>query len=147
MARRGGPWGWGVLAAWALPALVAAALWKGWLAVPDRWNPWAPLWPQEPPNVLTPFKLQRLAADAVACEAALRATTLAVTPVPDRALASGCGWHDAVRVTALPARVAALLLTRPAAVSLAIWQQHTVQPAAIASFGERVAAVEHFGSY
>jgi hypothetical protein len=140
--------GWGVLVAGLLPALVVAAFWNGWLVVPDRWNPWAPLWPQEPPNSLTPFKLQRLADDPLACAAALRATTLAVTPVPDRALAAGCGWHDAVRVTALPARAGApFVLTCPAAVSLAMWDLHTVQPAAIATFGGRVVAIEHFGSY
>lgn len=141
-------WGWGVLAAWAVPALVVAAVLHGWLVVPDRWNPWAPLWPQEAPNILTPLKLQRLARDPLACAAALRATTLAVTPVPDRALAGGCGWRDAVRVTALPARVGApFVLACPAAVSLALWERHTVQPAALASFGRHVVAIEHFGSY
>jgi hypothetical protein len=140
--------GWGVLAAWALPALVVAAFCNGWLVISDRWNPWAPLWPQEPPNLLTAFKLQRLAHDPRACAGTLRATTLAATPVPDRALASGCGWHDAVRVTALPERVGTpFVLTCPAAVSLAIWERHSVQPAALATFGERVVAIEHFGSY
>ena len=54
MARRARPrWGWAVLAAWALPAAIGAAFWNGWLVLPDRWNPWAPLWPQEAPNALT----------------------------------------------------------------------------------------------
>ena len=141
-------WGWGVLAAWAVPALVAAALWNGWIVVPDRWNPWAPLWPQEQPNVLTRFKLQRLARDPLACAAALRATTIAFAPVPDRADAAGCGWREAVRVTALPARVGTpFVVACPAAVSLALWERHNVQPAALAVFGQRVVAIEHFGSY
>ena len=104
-ARRATAWGWSVLVAWSLPALVGGALWSGWLTVRDRWNPWAPLWPQEAPNALTAYKLRRLANDPLACEMSLRATRLAFTPVADRKPAAGCGWTDAVRVEALPARV------------------------------------------
>jgi len=141
-------WGWSVLVAWAVPALVGAAFWKGWLVLPDRWNPWAPLWPQEAPNALTPYKLRRLDADPLACQAALRATRLAFTPVPDRTPVSGCGWTGAVRVEALPARVGTpFVLSCPAAVSLAMWEQHALQPAALSAFGQRVAALDHFGSF
>jgi hypothetical protein len=146
--RRRIRWGWAALVAWALPLGVGAAVWNGWLTLPDRWNPWAPLWPQEAPNLLTAYKLGRLADDPLACGAALRATTLVFTPLPDRPLAGGCGWRDAVRVSALPARVGPpLVLTCPAAVALSMWERHTVQPAALATFGERVVAFEHFGSY
>jgi hypothetical protein len=131
-----------------VPALLAASFWNGWLVLPDRWNPWAPLWPQEEPNVLTPFKLRRLAQDPLACATALRATTLSFVPVPDRPPASGCGWTDAVRVSALPARVGTpFVLACPAAVSLALWERHALQPAALARFGERVVAIEHYGSF
>ena len=143
-----GGWGWGVLAAWALPAFAIVALWNGWFVVPDRWNPWAPLWPQEAPNALTRYKLNRLGDDPLACAAALRATRLAFTPVPDRNAAAGCGWRDAVRVEGLPARVGTpFVLSCPAAVSLAMWERHAVQPAAMAAFGQRVVAVDHFGSF
>ena len=149
MARRlRRAWGWSVLVAWSLPALIGAAFWNGWLTVPDRWNPWAPLWPQEVPNALTRYKLNRLGEDPLACAAALRATRLAFTPVPDRKAAAGCGWRDAVRVEGLPARVGTpFVLSCPAAVSLAIWERHAVQPAAKAAFGQRVVAVDHFGSF
>jgi len=146
--RRGRAWGWPVLVAWSLPALIGAAFWNGWLSVPDRWNPWAPLWPQEAPNALTHYKLSRLRDDPLACAAALRATRLAFTPVPDRQPANGCGWHDAVRVEGLPARVGTpFVLSCPAAVSLSMWERHTLQPAALAAFGRRIVEVEHFGSF
>ncbi len=146
--RRRKAWGWSVLVAWSLPALIGAAFWNGWLTVPDRWNPWAPLWPQEVPNALIRYKLNRLGDDPLACAAALRATRLAFTPVPDRKAAAGCGWRDAVRVEGLPARVGTpFVLSCPAAVSLAIWERHAVQPAAMAAFGQRVVAVDHFGSF
>lgn len=142
------PIGWGVLVALGLPAMLVVALLQQWLVWPDRWNPWAPLWPQEPPNALTPFKLARLAGDAEACRVALGATTLAFTPVPDRPVENGCGWTNAVRVSALPARLGApVLLSCPAAVSLAMWERHALQPAATELFGSRVVALEHYGSY
>jgi hypothetical protein len=141
-------WGWGVLLAWALPAALGVAFARGWLELPDRWNPWAPLWPQEAPNALTRFKLQRLDGDPLACAAALRATSLTFTPMPDRVVDGGCGWRDAVRVSALPARLGApVVLSCPAALSLSMWERHTLQPLARASFGTGVAAIEHFGSY
>jgi hypothetical protein len=141
-------WGWGGLAISTLAAATVAAFASGRLVLPDRWNPWAPLWPQETPNLLTRFKLQRLAGDGPACAAALRATPLAYASVPDRPLARGCGWTAAVRVTALPARLGApLVLSCPAAVSLSMWERHAVQPAAQAAFDAPVVAVEHYGSF
>jgi len=146
--RRRKAWGWSVLVAGSVPALIAAALWNGWLTVPDRWNPWAPLWPQEAPNALTAYKLRRLAHDPLACRTALHATRLAFTPVADRRPAAGCGWTGAVRVDATPARVGTpFVLSCPAAVSLAMWERHAVQPAALAAFGRRVVAIDHFGSF
>ena len=148
MAGRRRAWGWAVLVAWGVPALIGAALVNGWLTLPDRWNLWAPLWPQEAPNALTPYKLRRLADDPLACAATLRATRLRFAPVGDRELAGGCGWTDAVRVDGLPGRVGApFVLACPAAVALSMWEQHSVQPAALAAFGQRVVAVDHFGSF
>ena len=140
--------GWGVLVAWAVAALVAIAFVEQWVELPDRWNPWAPLWPYDPPTVLTSYKLSRLNGDARACARALAATTLASAPLQDRALSNGCGWSNAVRVTGLPSRVAPpVVLSCPAAVSLAMWERHALQPAAAAMLGDRVVAVEHFGGY
>ena len=141
-------WGWSVPIAWAVLALIGAAFWNGWLTLPDRWNPWAPLWPQEAPNALTPYKLGGLDDDPLACAAALRATRLVFTPVADRKLTGGCGWSGAVQVDGLPARVGTpFVLSCPAAVSLAMWEQHVVQPAALSAFGQRVVAVDHLGSF
>ena len=38
-------------------------------------------------------------------------------------------------------------LSCQAAVSLALWEKHTLQPAALAHFGAQVARIEHYGSY
>ncbi|MGV8623842.1 extensin family protein, partial [Pseudomonas aeruginosa] len=51
--------------AWLLPLLLLAgaigALRYQWLDLPARWNPWLPLDVREPPNLLTRYKLWRLA--------------------------------------------------------------------------------------
>jgi hypothetical protein len=126
--------------------LLAWAVHDGRVQVPAHWNPWAPLKVAEPPNWLTGYKLQRTAADALLCSAALAASTLKHTAVPDNATGDGCGWTDAMRVD--DARFApAFTLSCSAALSLAMWERHALQPAAQAHFGQPVARVEHFGSY
>ncbi len=140
--------GWGVAAAWAVFALVAAAFWNQWLSLPDRWNPWAPLWPDERPNVLTGYKLARLARDPATCRRTLQATQLGFSAVPDRPVREGCGWAGAVRVSALPAGVdPPAVLACPAAVALAVWDRHGVQPLARAHFGQPVVGIAHYGSF
>jgi hypothetical protein len=141
-------WGWGVLAAWLALAAVLTAAWHLWPALPERWNPWAPLRPLEAPNLLTAYKLARVDRDPAACAAALAGTALVYAPVPDRPVEQGCGWSNAVRVSAVPARLGApVVLSCPAAVSLAMWERHGLQPQAAAHFGRRVAAIEHAGSF
>lgn len=66
----------------------------------------------------------------------------------DRETAPGCSFHDAVRIDGTTARVGEpFTLTCRAAVSLALWERHVVQQAALARFGSAVAQLEHFGSY
>ena len=94
--------GWAALVAWALPLGLGAAVWNGWLTLPDRWNPWAPLWPQEAPNLLTAYKLGRLAdVRSPAARAARDDPRLRAAPRP--AARRRVGSRDAVRVSALPA--------------------------------------------
>ena len=141
-------WGWGVLAAWLAVAAVLTGAWHLWPALPERWDPWAPLRPHEAPNLLTAWKLARVERDPSACSAALAATALVYTPVADRPIEHGCGWTNAVRVSALPARLGSpTLLSCPAAVSLAMWERHGLQAQAAAHLGRRVAAIEHAGSF
>lgn len=137
-----------MLAAGAVLALVGAAFWNQWLSLPDRWNPWAPLWPDDAPNVLTGYKLARLGRDPAACGATLAATRLGYAAVANRPVREGCGWADAVRVSALPASLdPPVVLACPAAVALALWDRHGVQPLARAHFGQPVTGVTHYGSF
>lgn len=127
----------------------AWALRQGRIVIEDRWLPWKPLHVADAPNVLTRFKLSRLATDADGCLSVLaEADALRYTPLPDRITGPGCGFTNAVRIEATSAKVgAAFSLSCRAAVSLAMWERHSLQPLAEAHFGQHVARIEHFGSY
>ena len=126
--------------------LTAWAVHSGRIVVPPHWNPWAPLDVAEPPNWLSGHKLQRAAADPALCTAALAASTLEHTRVNDNDTGDGCGWQTAVRVD--DARFApAFTLACRAALSLAMWERHALQPAALELLGQPVVRIEHFGSY
>ena len=115
--------------------------------IPPRWNPWAPLRIADAPNVLTPLKLARLGRDGALCRAVLAQAPLQSTPVPDREVGPGCRLADAVRITRTRFAVdTPFLLTCRAAVSLALWERHTVQPAAMRLLGTPVLRLQHLGS-
>jgi hypothetical protein len=138
-----------LLVAFALAVAWATAVaWSRRPTIPDRWNPWKPLHVADAPNLLTRFKLARLADDAALCRAALAESDFRYVPLPDRVTGPGCGFADAVRIDATSARVdPPFALSCRAAVSLALWEHHGLQPLAQAHFGRRVVRIEHFGSY
>jgi hypothetical protein len=123
-------------------------LYTGALRIPASWNPWAPISVAEPPNWLTRFKLSRLSDDDGRCQHVLAGAEMRYRPVPDRVTAPGCGFSNAVRIEATTAAVEEpFTLSCRAAVPLAIWERHVLQPAAREYFGHAVAELEHFGSY
>ena len=142
-------------------ALAAGVGWLAWnsdIRLPDRWNPWAPLAVDDAPNILTSYKLGRLADDLPACHAVLEGSGLRYAPQPDRraddrraddrSTKKGCGWTGAVRITALPTAISQpFVLECPAAVALVLWERHSVQPLAQQHFGARVVRIDHLGSY
>ena len=120
--------------------------------VPDRWNPWLPLDVAAEPNLLTGFKLARASRGREACFAALATSGWRFEPLPDTHPAAGCGFSAAVR--AVPANAATgrplsapLALSCRAALPLAMWLRHGVEPAGRKHFAAALARVENFGSY
>ncbi|MDA7415129.1 extensin family protein [Xenophilus arseniciresistens] len=130
-------------------AAAAGAYLAGWLRLPPRWDPLAPLVVQEPANWLTPFKLRRTRADDALCLLTLRDAGLRFSPLPDRAPVKGCGLANAVRLEAgqRTALSRPTVLSCRAALSFALWERHGLQPAAQAELGQHVARIEHLGSY
>ena len=132
-----------------LVAAAGLAVWavhSGRITLPPQWNPWAPLDVAAPPDWLTRYKLERTVADPALCRVALQGTALTHTEVEDNPTEDCCGWSDAVRVND-PRFAPSFTLTCGAALSLALWERHALQPAAQRLFGEPVARVEHVGSY
>jgi hypothetical protein len=127
---------------------LGVAVRSGRLAVPDAWNPWAPLSVDAAPNPLTRWKLARLSSDPAACRAVLEGSGARFSPVEPQRTDSGCGWDDAVRIRATGVAYSQpFVLSCPAAVSLVLWERHALQPAARAHFGAPVTRIDHLGSY
>lgn len=132
----------------AATAAAGYALYTGTWAVPDRWNPWAVLRIDETPHWLTRYKLSRLSAEPGLCAAVLEKAAMRWQPVPDRVTAPGCGFSNAVRIERTQVQVGpAFTLSCRAAVSLALWEQHVLAPAAAQHLRSPVVRLEHFGSY
>lgn len=137
-------WVWVILLAMAASAALVAARFD----VPPRWNPWAPLTLEEQPNFLTPYKLRRASGDDAMCQSVLTQSGFEFTPIEDEVTRPGCGYRNAVRIEKTSAAVTEpFALSCRAALSLAMWERHVMQPAAQRHFGAPVTKLEHFGSY
>jgi hypothetical protein len=129
-------------------SLVALSLQRGWLAISPEWSPWEPLDLDAAPNLLTRLKLEQLSDNGELCARGLAQATMTYTPLPDEVTGAECGLFDAVTIERTASEVGApFSLTCRAAVSLALWEQHTVAPAAERHFASPVQRIEHFGSY
>lgn len=129
-------------------AALGVALRSGALEIPDAYNPWAELTIAEEPNFLTRYKLARLSRERDVCQRVLAQSGFEYTAIPDETTGYGCGFHNAVRVERTTVAVGEpFALSCRAAVSLALWERHVMQPAAQARLGQRVARIEHYGSY
>jgi hypothetical protein len=126
---------------------VPVAVWRGWLEVPARWNPWAPLDIRDEPNWLTWIKLMRLQQSPELCAQALGTSPLRYRPVPDSRV-RGCEVENSVRVQSSEVGLSSsFLATCPLAAAFALFELHGLQPAARQVFGQPVVRVEHLGSF
>ncbi|MFB4390896.1 MULTISPECIES: extensin family protein [unclassified Pseudomonas] len=128
--------------------LAAGAAWYvGWRPAP-AWNPWAVLDVQQPPNVLTPFKLSRLRDNPHLCRQALETSTLRYRQQADSPASAQCPLRNVWRIEGGQTRLSSsFLATCPLAVAYALFEKHGLQPAAQQVFGQPVAQVEHLGSF
>jgi len=137
-----------LLSAFVVLILTAAAAAYFSRYLPDRWNPWTPLRLDEAPNFLTRVKLLRLREDSAMCLDVLAQSGIRYAPLPDAVRGPGCGFKNVVMIAGLTADVnRPFVLSCPAAVSLALWEQQVLQPAAEAVFATPIVKIEHFGSY
>ncbi len=156
---------WATRQPWWSPALLGhlpqPAPIAGWLRQPSlavlpglatEWNPWAPLTLSEPESLLTRWKIGRLESDRPACEAWLTSVPSSeLAPLPDYTDSSTllCGWKAASHISRLDGVrfTSPFTLSCGAAVALARWERHALQPAARTHLGTEVTRIEHLGSY
>jgi hypothetical protein len=130
----------------ASAAIVAVR--SGALEIPEHYNPWAPLELDAQPNFLTRFKLAQLSDDPEKCQIILETSGFEYERVPDRMTGVACGLHNVVLIERTGVGIEEPFpLSCRAAISLALWERHVVQPAAQSYFQQRVAGIEHYGSY
>lgn len=126
----------------------AVGVWRGWVPLPAEWNPWAPLDVRDSPNLLTRFKLGRLQNDPALCDQVLKTSGLRVSHQADTADDAACPLRNVLRVQgAEVALSSSFLASCPLAVAFALFERHSLQPAAQAVFGQAVTRVEHLGSF
>ncbi|SFS19584.1 extensin-like domain-containing protein [Yoonia litorea] len=115
--------------------------------LPSAWNPTTPLQVSDAVTPLTSWKLDRTAKNYAACLATMDAAgrVAAMSPLEE---SEQCFIRDRVNVSAVgSARVDPLETRCAIALRLAMWEEHSLQPAALTHLGSRVSAIRHFGSY
>lgn len=138
-----------VLAVVALLVGVAVlGVWRGWVSLPPQWNPWAPLDVNLAPNLLTRFKLMALRNDPQLCDQALATSGLRTARQADSGAHTDCPLTNVLRVQGGEVALSSSFLAScPLAVAFALFERHGLQPAAVATYGQRVARVDHLGSF
>jgi hypothetical protein len=101
-----------------------------------------------PGQWLVDWRLAAIRHHPGVCAQTLKAPHIEAQQVPDRPLKDGCGWSNSVRLAAAGGvRAAFDTITCEAAVALALWLEHEVQPAARRHFGQPVRSIQSYGSY
>ncbi|WP_421556224.1 extensin family protein [Pseudomonas kitaguniensis] len=131
-----------------LAGALVLGVWRGWVPLPDDWNPWAPLDVRASPNLLTRFKLGRLQDDPALCDHVLKTSGLRVSHQADTPANSACPLRNVLRVQGADVGLSSSFLAScPLAVAFALFERHSLQPAAQAVFGQAVTRVDHLGSF
>ena len=116
--------------------------------VPARYSPLPALDLENPTALLIDWQLAELRHDAELCSRVLVPPHIEAVPIGDNPLRKGCGWTNSVRVSSLGgARLPVDKLSCQTAAALALWMAHEVQPLAESMLGQRVASVQHMGTY
>lgn len=114
--------------------------------LPAAWNPMRPLVVADPVTPLTTWKLRRTVADPAACRAALDPAAR-FTAMSDFEASEQCHIRNRIALSAVGGtRIGPVETTCAVALRLAMWEAHSLQPAA--QLTERqVSAIGQIGSY
>lgn len=128
------------------PSVAGASLFL-WLA-PAQHNPFRPLDLNDPPGIASHYKLTQMKNHPEACFAALDATGVLYTPLPDSETGPACGKRDALTLDrSLTPYSATLSMTCTQTAVLYSWERHVARPAAMELFGSQIVRIDTFGSF
>jgi hypothetical protein len=135
-------------------ALLAIAAWaaRDYIERHPEDFPWTEIDLARPIGAFTGRKLTALTGDSAQCRALVARSGSADIAAPPLIRDSNCGFDDGMRlaptgtgpVRFIPSR---LVTSCPVAASLLLFERDVLQPAATRHFGERVASIDHAGSY
>jgi hypothetical protein len=115
--------------------------------LPSAWNPTRSLVISDPVTPLTGWKLNHAVASFESCLAALDGYTN-LKPLDPLSQSEQCYIRDRVALREVGRARLRPLETRCAiALRLAMWERHSLQPAAAVHFGSDVSGITHVGSY
>jgi hypothetical protein len=115
--------------------------------LPAGWNPTQPLRVTDAATPITGWKLERAAADLDLCMAALDGAAL-VQPRDDLVQSEQCHIRGRVSLSGVGvARLAAIETRCAVALRMAMWEHHSLQPAARDILGADVTQIDQIGSY
>jgi hypothetical protein len=123
------------------------ALWSGLLSISPQYNPWAPLDLTAPPNLLTRYKIYRIARNPDRCSQALRQTDIEFRPLEDQ-LDGECPLTNHVYVSKAGVSFNRSFMASCAlAAGLEIFRHNALQQVAKKHFNQTVTRIEHIGTY
>ncbi len=116
--------------------------------LPSRWDPFHPLVLSDAKTPVQSWKIAHARADYDACQAALSGAGARLVARADDRESDHCTRVETVGMTRLASISLKPVDTKCSlALSLAIWEARTLQPAAEKHFGEPISEITHFGSY
>ena len=116
--------------------------------LPNAWNPGKPLSLEDPVSPLTGWKLSRALASPAQCLSVLQDEGVAALSPLEEPEQPGCGISHRVDVSRVgQARLAPFESDCRTVLTLAMWERHSVQPAARTLLRSGVAELLHLSSY
>ncbi|MCT4701079.1 extensin family protein [Enterobacteriaceae bacterium H20N1] len=140
----------GVKTVIVLTVTAVAAFWI-YERLPPQYNPFAPLSIDDPPTLVTRYKLRQMANHPEACLALLnqaqKREQLSFRSVAD--VGGKCPLNDVVRVQSFGdvKLSSSFLASCPLALSSTMFIHQRAVPQALATFGSKLTRVNHLGSY
>lgn len=116
--------------------------------LPKAWNPTEPLHIPDEVTPVTSFKLMNTLAQKASCLTALESGNVRFTALTDLEVSDHCGIENRVRLSGVGiAAMRPVETSCPITLRTALWEQHSLQPAAQTHLGAGIKEILHYSSY